>query len=98
MWWMGQQRGAEEPQEPRDMTYHIGVTGEDIRDGEEGDGYRCRVARALARVVPGFEYSYASFCVIQRQHVRLPEEATRFVCAFDVDQDVQPFEFDVTVP
>lgn len=81
------------------MKYQIEVTSHDIQDGCMGDAMDCPVARAMRRTlgkrvvaVTGSAWLDAIGSAIPR---RVPPEVTSFVRAYDHDQPVAPFTFEV---
>lgn len=76
----------------------INVTSEDIRKGLRGNGSYCPIARAIRRQtkrrvnVAGYSY-----CLVDRKKYWLPDDAERFVRAFDDFQHVEPFNFHLPV-
>jgi hypothetical protein len=88
----------------------INVTAEDIEHGKGGDCNECPIARGLNRWLGGSFYARVGgytvsvadpalpFAECDVYTCRLPEEATRFIGAFDRDSSPEPFSFMLTLP
>jgi hypothetical protein len=78
----------------------IDVTQEDIDLGMPGKCGKCPLARAIRRatgslaLVSGEDVYASGFAHL----AQLPMEAQKFVKAYDSDQEVHPFSFDLDIP
>jgi hypothetical protein len=77
----------------------ITVTQEDIDNGDLGEAFCCPIARAAQRVLNTDVGVTSSYLTISEEFgwrdVRAPQEVTAFVRAFDRNQEVRPFDFEL---
>lgn len=79
------------------------VTLDDIIEGLTCSVFHCPIARAVKRNFPAYEvevdYEYVRLEKGAKQFTfRLPPEAVAFIDAFDAQQHVEPFSFDLMLP
>jgi hypothetical protein len=84
---------------------HVSVTPAHIERGARSDANECPIAWAM--VDAGLEEPYVGINVAtwgrlnweggRRKRARLPRAAQLFIGAFDRDEEVEPFEFDLEV-
>lgn len=91
-------------------TTVVRVTGKHIAGGIANSCTRCPIALALCdaltpELLPDLAISVGDLHVSvrfdgatgrRRRHAAMPEEATKFVHAFDLRGHVEPFEFELT--
>jgi hypothetical protein len=78
----------------------ISVTQEDIDTGSHMMG-SCPIALAIQRAgykcIVTTKTVYFDFNTVTPTDLPLPKEARSFVCKFDANESVQPFEFDLDI-
>lgn len=83
----------------------IKVTADHIRRGKRGDSCSCAVALAIAEMLSGCIPEVAPVIVYLIDGrklglpatVRLPQEVTEWIDAFDKMRPVEPFEFELPI-
>lgn len=79
----------------------VDVTAEDIRRGRTEDGWNCPIACALKRIRRPLYVSVTGFYVSDDAVdpvARLPVAVKSFVLAYDREDPVAPFSFEVELP
>ena len=83
----------------------IEVTDDDIFDGIKSSCHSCPIALAATRINVARIISVNSSTMVVRNsyarnsdYILLPIEAIDFIEAFDADQKVEPFSFEIEVP
>jgi len=83
----------------------IEVTDDDIFDGIKSSCHSCPIALAASRIDIARIISVNSTSMVVRNSysrvgdfILLPIEAIDFIEAFDADQEVEPFSFEIEVP
>ncbi len=83
----------------------IEVTDDDIFDGIKSSCHSCPIALAAIRINVARIISVNSTTMVVRNSysrngnfIVLPIEAIDFIAAFDADQEVEPFSFEIEVP
>lgn len=83
-------------------TVRINVTAMDIKRamalGGGHCGYTCPIARAITRRVSGRVHAGFGELQVGLVTLRLPDDASRFIDAFDCSHKVRPFVFDLELP
>jgi hypothetical protein len=86
------------------MIIAVQVTQEDIAQGLAGDCEECPIALAIYRALSattGVRVGTGGV-TLYRDHANamlaLPVAASRFICWFDHDDVVEPFEFELDIP
>jgi hypothetical protein len=80
------------------MVYHIEVTAEDIAQGERSDCYACPIALAVKRATGKQVAACHAHVYVGDDKGLLSADARSFVTAFDHNEPVSPFSFDLEVP
>ena len=78
----------------------IEVTQEDIDLGEPCDPLLCPVALAIDRQLPGSDCE-VEYCTIDLEPgmvFKTPQSVRNFIAAFDEEEPVAPFSFDLDIP
>lgn len=83
----------------------IEVTDDDIFDGIQSSCHNCPIALAASRINIARIISVNSTSMVVRNtysrngdFIVLPIEAIDFIAAFDTNQEVEPFSFEIEVP
>lgn len=78
----------------------VRVTNEDIRRGRPGNCEKCPIALAICRemgceVGSGEVIVEEDEVVIRGSRYVMPDEAAKFMCRFDLREEVMPVEFEL---
>lgn len=80
-------------------TITVNVTQEDIDHGVANNCFKCPIARAVERALPGSDPTVRNFVYLYGTHcgsADLPLKAGEFIDRFDNNESVSPLTFDLT--
>lgn len=78
------------------MIHTIKVTQEDINLGQPNSTMACPISLAIHRQLGKEAYVWCELVEINNADIRLPENARKFIYAFDSNSEpVSPFEFEL---
>ncbi len=73
----------------------IKVTEKHIRDGKKVDCLHCPVALAIREHIPNALVGPCYMTTWEKGDTPFPPEVTRFIRSFDLNEHVEPFEFEL---